>query len=67
MNTDKSAFSQASQVWGVQIQQRIIVFYSRAPQGLEQAEQDILRTLGDKYQKALWIVQELGEYLASMK
>ena len=66
------AFGRAQQTIGVQIQQRIIVFSSKAPEGLEaaQAELDkIVRSDAAKvgYQEVLWGTQKFEAFLETLK
>lgn len=62
-----SAFGQTTTSAGVQIQQRIIVFASRAPEGLEMAENQLRVAIGRNYQEVIWGIHQFEQYLADIK
>ena len=53
-----SAFKNATQTAGNVINERVIVFSSKAPKGFEKATDDIYRVLGKTYDSILWSIDD---------
>lgn len=62
-----TAFGQAAQTYGVQIQQRIIVFASKPSPGFEEAQAQIEAALGKNYDLIRWGVDAFETYLKELQ